>query len=552
MYKRKREINTSELLKEINEFKKSKKLRNKKEIYDSKTLNIKDYKNLRNKEYKTKTMRTCITSFNDFDIMNKEIKKRKNKGRFDIGSHRNKDIFIEADSDQYNSGYNLNENKNYNKCSKLLIDKITPYVSEHYLTQNNINPYYSIKTYNNFNIKRPFNEHKKRINKKSKKEENILNKTHDNIKSNNLSSSSNKIIKYPLVISLKTKNNNHIPQNSNISNYFNDGYFITISDNSNITGEKNNKNEEEYIHYSNDNLKSEDEINKIEKDYKVLYLKKEQQYNNLLRDYNNIKNELNKSKDNYIINNFKKLNINRMNNNKTKKIFKDKNIKVIHNINIFYEKTKKKNQILELRNESFNIISNSKEPNKNKIKEDLIMISKISNKKCFNKDNFIINKTNNFKIIVENRKNKLNEINAINNISINLNDILDEINTNYSANLKNNKNIKNGNDKIILTRIKDKKFNLQKFINKNNNISKEESIENNIDRIINKRNNDYKINDIKSFNDNMKEQNHFPIKEKSDLFNDKINDLPDLSYIRNKLKISIIKRKKINEDELNH
>ena len=136
MYKRKKEIKALDLLKEINKFRKS----NKSNIYDTKTLNINDPKRI----YNTKTIKTCITSYND--SLNKEIKKKKNIGKLDLCSHRNKDIFIELDSEQFDSNNNSKESFKYrkNKCSKLLINKITPLLSEHYLTQNNINPYYSI------------------------------------------------------------------------------------------------------------------------------------------------------------------------------------------------------------------------------------------------------------------------------------------------------------------------------------------------------------------------------------------------------------------------
>ena len=144
MYIRKKEIKALDLLKEINEYRR----RNRADIYDIKTLNIKEYENPK-RLYNTKTVKTCLTLFND--SINKEIKKKKNIGQLDLCSHGNKDIFFEVDSEQYDSDNNSKESFNYrkNKCSKLLINKITPYISDHYLTQNNINPYYSIKTYNN-------------------------------------------------------------------------------------------------------------------------------------------------------------------------------------------------------------------------------------------------------------------------------------------------------------------------------------------------------------------------------------------------------------------
>ena len=112
MFKRKKEISALDLLKEINDYKRSKEPSgNKTDLYDVKTLDIRDYKNPGKKKYNTKTMKTYNTTLKDFY----EVKKKKNKGRFDLGSHRNKDIFIEVDSDQYDPGYNA---KNFfkNKC----------------------------------------------------------------------------------------------------------------------------------------------------------------------------------------------------------------------------------------------------------------------------------------------------------------------------------------------------------------------------------------------------------------------------------------------------
>ena len=623
MYKRKKEINALNLLKEINEYKKSRELGNIKDKYNTKTLNIKN----NDKNYNTKTLKTCITSYNELTM--KEIKKKKYKGRLDLGSHRNKDIFLEVDSEQYDSGDNPKSSYKKNKCSKLLIDKITPCISEHYLTQNNINPYYSIKTYNNnnYNIKNPFNYDKKRNNKNK----NIFNNDNNN---NKISNSSNEIIKYPYIISLTNKNNTHKQQISNLSNYINDkpnDYFYTLSDDSNITEDKN-KNRNSNIKSNNNNIynsefNDENPINnnneEIEPDFKMLYLIKEQELNDLLNDYNILQNELKKYKknnNNYMINNFKKLKNNKINNNKQNK--QNKNIKVVNDINIFYEKEKNINQIFKINQEYFNILSKKENNNIkynnnenikifNEIKFELIKTfknkniliplntnkieieskvnilnqkynknkniitrennleinSKYSNfhkNECFSKD-LIINKINSFKIEINNRTNRMinlkkennininlkpinkvdnkklleyNEIkekedslinkenNISNNISIDLNDILDEINI-------RNSNPENKN-KSILLKGKDKKFNLNKFINKN------------IDK--DKENNEKNISDNNN-NNALKKQNHLKIEDK-DFMNGKSVNLPDLSYIRNKLHISIVKRKKINEDEL--
>ena len=581
MFKRKKEISALDLLKEINDYKRSKEPSgNKTDLYDVKTLDIRDYKNPGKKKYNTKTMKTYNTTLKDFY----EVKKKKNKGRFDLGSHRNKDIFIEVDSDQYDPGYNA---KNFfkNKCSKLLIDKVTPYVSDNYLTQPNINPYYKIKTEKNYNIKKPFQNNKK--NKKNKNDEIIPNnKSHNIIRSNNLSTSSNDVIKYPFVISLKNKNTNkvHNTQISNLSNYLydemNDNNFINISNYSDNSGEK----EERNIRNSNDNSREKIFIDKnedMEPDYKTLYFMKKQQYSSLLNEYKDILNELNKykSNNNYMINNYKKLNINRINNNKNKKNITDNNkkLKEEQNINIFIPSNFKRINDKEMKENNQYIISEE---------NNIILISKYNNK-YFNQEKLIINKIKDFKIIndklVKNsfnsnnnlkKENNLN-INLINknnqkiiklenkniisfclegnksnininndkikekekekmsnNISIDLNDILDEINKNNSTKLKKNNN---------------KKYNLKKFINgKNNKKPKEEIIDDNIERIINGNKN----NSEDILENNILKLNNYPKKD-NEFINEEIYDLPDLSYIRNKLNISIVKRMKINEDELN-
>ena len=477
MYKRKKEIKALDLLKEINKFRKS----NKSDIYDTKTLNINDPKRI----YNTKTIKTCITSYND--SLNKEIKKKKNIGKLDLCSHRNKDIFIELDSEQYDSNNNSKESFNYrkNKCSKLLINKITPLLSEHYLTQNNINPYYSIKTYNNYNIRKPFNNNERKNKKEKLKIENEIfpYKINKNKKSNNISSnSSNDKIKYPFVISLKSKNDNHIQKNSNLSNYFNDeinDYFDSFTENSNYFDENEDNNNRNYFNYTYNNINKEKKT-----DYKKLYLMKKKQFDDLLKEYNDMHNKLNKSKNNYMINNFKKLNRNKINN----KIKKEFNI---------------------IKENQFEIIKTLK----NKINLIPININQIklyeennSNNLIKNKDNFVINKLKNFKILSKTKTTKSEHNKIDNNINIiipetktkNLNednkkeklsfsDILDEINTNN------------------LTKLKNVSIN-----NKHNKKEKREIVEYNIDRILDQNKN------------NKNQQNYYP-KEEFNFLKEEIN-----------------------------
>ena len=589
MYKRKREIKALDLLKEANDYKKRIGERNNIDIYDVETLNIKDYQNHGRKNYNTKTMKTYNTSYRDFDVMNKEINKKKNKGRLDLGSHGNKDIFIEVDSDQYEPGNNSNKilKNRTNKCSKLLIDRVTPYITDSYLTQNDINPYYSIKTFNNYEIKRPFNNKKR--NKKNNNNQNIKNdiipyKSLELKRLNNLSSSSNEKIKYPLVISLKNKNLIRASQNSNLSNYNNEeanDYFLTLSDNS--KGEKNENKKEKKFNYTsyNDSNKEQIFIDKNsdeEQDYKDLYLKKEKQYNNLLKEYNDI---ISKFNNNYMINNYKKLNINKNNNNKFVKNSDNNNynksIKII-NLNSIHLKGKQKiRKYMINKTNDINIISSKN--NKKIFDEKFLTINKlkdfkllfndkinskqdsiINNNKCFEKISSLKEKENEIKNSLEHEKiisfyiegskkylnynqqkgkkngflllNKKNGI--LNNTSIEVNDILDEINLNKSTKIKSNNKINHHDNENILTKIRNKKFNLNKFINKNGNKTKAEIIEKNIERIIDK-------------NIYLPDNNNFYYSEEGNNF----ENLPDISSIINRLHFSVIKRKKINEDELN-
>ena len=589
MYKRKREIKALDLLKEANDYKKRIGERNNMDIYDVETLNIKDYQNHGRKNYNTKTMKTYNTSYRDFDVMNKEINKKKNKGRLDLGSHGNKDIFIEVDSDQYEPGNNSNKilKNRTNKCSKLLIDRVTPYITDSYLTQNDINPYYSIKTFNNYEIKRPFNNKKR--NKKNNNNQNIKNdiipyKSLELKRLNNLSSSSNEKIKYPLVISLKNQNLIRASQNSNLSNYNNEeanDYFLTLSDNS--KGEKNENKKEKKFNYTsyNDSNKEQIFIDKNsdeEQDYKDLYLKKEKQYNNLLKEYNDI---ISKFNNNYMINNYKKLNINKNNNNKFVKNSDNNNynksIKII-NLNSIHLKGKQKiRKYMINKINDINIISSKN--NKKIFDEKFLTINKlkdfkllfndkinskqdsiINNNKCFEKISSLKEKENEIKNSLEHEKiisfyiegskkylnynqqkgkkngflllNKKNGI--LNNTSIEVNDILDEINLNKSTKIKSNNKINHHDNENILTKIRNKKFNLNKFINKNGNKTKAEIIEKNIERIIDK-------------NIYLPDNNNFYYSEEGNNF----ENLPDISSIINRLHFSVIKRKKINEDELN-
>ena len=97
----------------------------------------------------------------DISLANDELKRKKNIGILDVTSHRNKNIFIESDSEQYNSRKNSEEESNRKKrkrcCSKLIVDKVTsqePYYIGKGKINNNILPdnLYSIRTNNDINL----------------------------------------------------------------------------------------------------------------------------------------------------------------------------------------------------------------------------------------------------------------------------------------------------------------------------------------------------------------------------------------------------------------
>ena len=410
-----------------------------------------------------------------------------------------------------------------------------------------------------------------------------------------------------MVISLKTQNNFHKAKNSNLSNYFNDemnDYFESFTENSNYfeENEDNNKNyynNEKEPDYKKLYLLKKNQFDTLLQDFNDIQNKLNSNKKNYM--INNFK-KLNRNKMNNKIKN---------NNNKDReKKELNKKLEIIHNANIFYEKNKKINLI---NNSNKNLINNNKalkvfneinfeliktlknkliyipintnriEFNSDKI-ENKYMMSKINNIQLIpkniyfksikksNKDNSVINKINNFKILpnnvslkqeknqyligqfqheiipeIKNKKSyqicKINEFNLgknkkniiynkenakLNNISTDFSDILNEINAcNLNTKLKNKSKINK-----VKTKEKEKE--------------KRDIVEFNIDRILNK-------NNVIVSNDNDTIKNNYP----NDGFNflkEEIPclDLPVLSYIRNKLQISIIKRNKIYEDELNN
>ena len=244
---------------------------------------------------------------------------------------------------------------------------------------------------------------------------------------------------------------------------------------------------------------------KVVNDINIFY-KKEKNINQIFKINQEYFNILSKKENNNI----------KYNNNENIKIFNEIKFELIKTF-------KNKNNLIPLNTNKIeieskvNILNQKYNKNKNIItrENNLEINSKYSNfhkNECFCKD-LIINKINSFKIEINNRTNRIiklkkennininlkpinkvdnkklleyNEIkekenslinkenNISNNISIDLNDILDEINI-------RNSNPENKN-KSILLKGKDKKFNLNKFINKN--IDKDKKIMKKIYQII--------------------------------------------------------------------
>ena len=173
-----------------------------------------------NKEYNTKTFSQTNVSYMtnpqyvDYSLVNEEIKKKRRRGILDVTSHRNKDIFIETDSEQYNSRRNSKDsfNKlNRKRCSKLIVDKVTSQIPTNYNKNNReIIPYnnnqYSVRTYKTYN-----NLNTNEIN-------DINNLNNDIIDINKEINNSNEY-EYEKIekIKIKKKNyNDNIPPNNNI------------------------------------------------------------------------------------------------------------------------------------------------------------------------------------------------------------------------------------------------------------------------------------------------------------------------------------------------
>ena len=150
-------------------------------INDTQSLNNYQSNIRKSREYNNKTLSQNNVSYMtspqmlEYSLLNDEIKQKRKKGVLDVGSHRNKDIFIETDSEAYNSRRNSAES-NYNKreskrCSKLIVDKVVSQVPKNYnLGQGHIQkimPYnrnqYNLRDYNN-NINSNINNNLNNVN----------------------------------------------------------------------------------------------------------------------------------------------------------------------------------------------------------------------------------------------------------------------------------------------------------------------------------------------------------------------------------------------------
>ena len=170
------------IAKMLYQFKNQNKNTKDKKTYNAKTLNPNQLKN-KNNVYNTNTisqsnMSNMTTSqILDYSLINDELKKKRNRGILDVTSHRNTNIFIETDSEQYNSRHNSQDSlkrKAKRCCSKLIVDKVSSQIpntlsmgriNNNYQSNpnleknpNNINDpnslynQYSMKTYNNNNL----------------------------------------------------------------------------------------------------------------------------------------------------------------------------------------------------------------------------------------------------------------------------------------------------------------------------------------------------------------------------------------------------------------
>ena len=135
---------------------------NNNKTYNTQTLSINQ---LNNKEYNNKTISQNNISYMtnsqnlEYSLINEEIKKKRQRGILDVTSHRNKDIFIETDSEQYNSLRNSQDSTNkinMKRCAKLLASKVISQMPSNYNKEKGENiPYnnnqYSVKTYKTYN-----------------------------------------------------------------------------------------------------------------------------------------------------------------------------------------------------------------------------------------------------------------------------------------------------------------------------------------------------------------------------------------------------------------
>ena len=241
---------------------------------------------------------------------------------------------------------------------------------------------------------------------------------------------------------IKNKKGNIIDKNNKKENIIDEDIIIeSLNDNNNNTNKK-----EQIINDNNDkinNIKIQNDIKKL----KMNLTKKEEDFDNLLKDYNNIINKFSEFKKNKEEKKTIKKNHQNTNINKEPKIHKDLNIdkndfiiinnttknKIFDNIQLQQEKKEDFNIIQEENNQNINTNTNIK---LRSIKQQKENKNKINYNDYLNHFNKNLNIINNEKIMY--KKSKTNEENEIKDISKLKYNII-----NYSFSLINNEEKKN-------------------------------------------------------------------------------------------------------------
>ena len=545
--------------------------------------------------YKNKNGNEELTKF-PMDKLQKEdninitlIDNNKNKGKEkELEENENKkeiklDINNEVLFSIEKTNSNLNENRNKNGNNKLLNDK-----------EKNENKYeYSVDTINNISLFGTKNryDNKKENNHKIVKNDNIF--------------IVNKYDRYDSDDNYDNKNKNEIDNNNNLilnskKDFNNDKLLITNSSlsllsnyNYNNTND-NNKSEEQ--NYNNNYNNKENEMPLI---YNKNVLDKKNNIDNDEEERNKDNNDNNDNNNNYrnynhILDEINKDYSNKLNNKNIKKdsiLSKLKNNGLDININKLYNTNKKKE---DKENTNNNINNNVND------KDNINNINEKDNDNANSGNSSILNKSMNnsdisYNNINDDDDNNENEKEKGEIIEQNIDRILNQNKSLYLQNLFNQKMekekelsklLKNKNIllKYYLTKWKDIDNDNINILSKFKNINKLEDSDEDSDEgeeksklknmirksVINNWNKDIKkFNDL--YNKNkpgikiynlykdlfmrkpfyVLKDNYYLNKRNGNMNEVDINEIPDLSYIRNKLHVSVVKRIKITEDEIN-